>query len=82
MNQFVYHNKPIPIVSNGKSIKATKSVTFTHRIYEKLDLNLNEPKINSLIIKDEKLNIQLDHYANALKAIYDQQHGEAIRRFC
>ena len=81
LRQFVYHNKPEPIINDNLK-HVGKSLTMKYDIYGYLDLDLSDKSVVSLLNEDMKMNMQLDHYSNGMKALEDEQHGESIRRFC
>lgn len=76
----VFHKRPKEFASNkiGQELKSIAKTPINNTL---VNLKLSDTAIQSLLNIDSRVNIQLAHFANGIKALEGANFGEAVKEF-
>lgn len=78
--KFVFHKRPREFV-NGRLGQVLKSIGQTSIKNTLVNLNISDNGILSLLDNDSRVNQQLAHFSNGIKAIDELNFSEAVKEF-
>ena len=78
--KFIFHKRPKEIVNGkiGQIAKSTSSATVTNNL---INLDITNSALESLLNDESRLNQQLSHFSNGIKALEGSNFTEAIKEF-
>lgn len=78
--KFIFHERPVGFASNeiGQEAKSIGQPPIKNTL---VNLDITDPSLQSKLDNDSRINLQLAHFSNGIKAFEAANFGEAIKEF-